>query len=149
MSLDKELFFATCSKSDDASASYDLSLKNDEPAQPRLESFAPKQYGKRLRDFLTSWYKGRPWLEFSVKEKAAFCFCYRHFSQTTSEQQFKFSEYRNCWQHAFEKTKRFAKHATSAGHVQAALFWEEQHHKIINEQSVSTLVHEKQIQRNM
>jgi len=93
MSLDKELFFATCSKSDATSVSYDLGPKNGKPVQPRLVSFG--QYGERLRDYQTSWYKGRPWIEFSVKEKAAFCFCCRHFSQSTSEQQFTLAGYRN------------------------------------------------------
>ena len=82
-----------------------------------------------------------------MKQKAAFCFCCRYFSQSTSEQQFKFAGYKN-WQHAVEENKGFAKIAASAGHVQAALIWAERQHRITNEQSVSTLVHEKQLERN-
>ena len=43
------------------------------PAQSSLSIFPSKPIGKKLRRFNSSWYVGRPWLEYS--QKADKCFC--------------------------------------------------------------------------
>lgn len=60
----------------------DLGSKEVGPARPS-GPFVKTEFGsgkdRRLRSFLGGWYFNRPWLEFSLKSNAAFCFPCRLF----------------------------------------------------------------------
>jgi len=45
--------------------------------QPNRLTYCPRTLGSnpKLRDFQSSWFTGRQWLEFSVQASAAFCYC--------------------------------------------------------------------------
>ena len=74
----------SCSDSPtDAAAFDDLGKSDGSPVQPKLQKYAPKQYGIKQRDFQSTWYSARPWLEFSMSAKAAFYYCCRHFSNNS------------------------------------------------------------------
>ena len=138
---------ASCSDSDSSTdASNDLGQFDGEPVQPKLQKYAPKQYGNKQRDFQSTWYSGRPWLEFSVSLKAAFCYCCRHFSNR-SDPHFTITGFSN-WQHALEKNKGFSKHAASSVHMQAMTAWKEKEKRANTKQEISTLVNERQLEKN-
>ncbi|XP_052627808.1 uncharacterized protein LOC111880587 [Lactuca sativa] len=47
------------------------------PCQIRLHKFPKKKIGDRLRSFVPSWFNDFDWLEYSVKNKKAYClYCY-------------------------------------------------------------------------
>jgi hypothetical protein len=52
----------------------------DKPSQPILSSF-PKTNN---RSFQSTWYKGYPWLEYSVASDSCYCFVCRHYSTNDS-----------------------------------------------------------------
>ena len=125
MSSDIKKYVATasCSDNDSPTAACDLGQFHGKPVQPKLQKYAPKKYGAKQRDFQSTWYSGRPWLEFSVALEAAFCYCCRHFSNRM-DPHFTVTGFSN-WQHALEKNKGFSKHAASIVHMQAMAAWKE------------------------
>lgn len=125
----------------------DLGEADHEPVQPKLASFNPKQYGNSKRDFSASWYNGRTWLEYSVEKGAAFCFPCRHFKISSKDCTYTKEGYSN-WRHALDKHKGFKKHEISHSHVEAMVIWQERKMRIEKNQSVSTMVNEKQLEKN-
>jgi len=153
MSSEKKYFVqakpASCSDSDiptDAAACDDLGQSDGKPVQPKLQKHAPKQYGTKQRDFQSTWYSARAWLEFPVSLKAAFCYCCRHFSNRR-DPHFTITGFSN-WQHALEKNKGFSKHAASSVHIQAMAAWKEKEKRTNTKQEISTLVNERQLEKN-
>ena len=115
---------ASCSNSDSPTAACaDLGQLRGKLVQPKLQKYAAKKYGVKQHDFQSTWYSGRPWLEFSVSLEAAFCYCCRH-SSNRSDPYFTITGFSN-WQHALEKNKGFSKHAASSVHIQALTAWKE------------------------
>ena len=58
------------------------SEKND-PTQPKLSVYPWRFYGSdktMKRRFQTSFYSEFPWIEYSIKQDAAYCFCCRLYS---------------------------------------------------------------------
>lgn len=62
-----------------ARADVDLGLNNTAPSQPANLVFPKRDFGKTTRSFCPGWYRGRPWLEYSAKLDACFCFPCRKF----------------------------------------------------------------------
>ena len=60
--------------SDSELTEYDLGLKIDKPAQPRLSSFPKSKFGSQKRSFQAADYSCFPFLEYSVQKNSAFCF---------------------------------------------------------------------------
>lgn len=115
-------------------------LNENAPNQKHLENFPSSTFGKSLRSFKSTWYKSRPWLEYSVEKDAAFCFPCRVFGVNPPETIFTIEGYRD-WQHALDgwnnldhiqkdpsrkkKMKGFAKHAASSWHKHNLATWTE------------------------
>ena len=78
------------------------------------------------RSFIKTWYNKFPWLEYNVKEDAAFCFCCRQFSAPgdQSEMTVTFTEkgFRK-WANAMDSKKGFAKHERSEQHKTSYVTW--------------------------
>ena len=71
-----------------------------QPAQPRLNVYPARLIGKRPWHFQASWYVNRPWLEYSQKVAAAFCFPYRVYGRAAVKDQEKaFVEVVHCYRH--------------------------------------------------
>jgi len=127
-----------------------LHLVNDAPRQPINVNFPKTKFGPRERSFSTTWYSGRQWLEYSVADDAAFCYCCRPFGSpgATGETTFKASGYRN-WKSALDKGKGFHKHETSHEHVQCMKRWKEMQIRKERGEEVSTLVNDSQLKKNV
>jgi len=78
--------------------------------------------------------------------EAAFCYCCRHFSNR-SDPYFTITGFSN-WQHALDKNKGFSKHAASSVHIQAMTAWKEKETRASTKQEISTLVNERQLEKN-
>ena len=102
-------------------------LGTDKPAQPSI-TFPYRFFGVgkniRKRSFSAAWYKGRPWLEYSIKFDAAYCFPCRTFRLCGSKEESCFTDggYRN-WKSAMEEGKGLSKHERSAQHVANMTGW--------------------------
>ena len=115
-------------------------LNEKSPSQPRLKKFPATKYGSASRSFSSTWYKGRPWLEYSVEKDAAYCFPCRVFGVNPSSTTFTEEGYKD-WKHALDgrndldgaaknqsnknKLKGFAKHASGKWHVNNLTSWRE------------------------
>ena len=115
-------------------------LNNQSPMQPRLSQFPPTNG----RSFSNNWYKGRPWLEYSTKNDAAYCFPCRVFGVNSISTIFTEEGFTD-WKHALEgwnfldtlqktpenakKLKGFAKHVTSASHVRNLSAWRDKENR--------------------
>ncbi len=121
-------------------------LKWDSISQPQPRTL-PKD--KNNRCFRVHWYQKFLWLEYSVQRDAAFCFpCRRFLSQVTKEKAFTSIGYRN-WKAALgDKKKGFCQHESTAAHISAMVMWSEYKKRCELGQSVSTLVNDKQLERN-
>ena len=98
------------------------------PSQPKLWKYPVNKdiTGRKTHCFVKTWYIKFPWLEYNVKEDAAFCFCCRQFSAPgdQSEMTVTFTEkgFRN-WAHAMDSKKGFAKHERSEQHKTSYVKW--------------------------
>ena len=129
----------------------DLGKLDELPVQPKRSAYCPRVFGSnsKIRDFKSSWFAGRDWLEFSVQANAAFCYCCRHFgaSSDKTDQMFINGGYTN-WKAALERGKGFIKHASSASHVQAMFVWNDRKLRSESGCKVSSMVNEQQVQKN-
>ncbi|CAF1604927.1 unnamed protein product [Rotaria magnacalcarata] len=96
----------------------DLSHSSKElPAQPKLSSYPTNKHG---RSFRSIWYSNFPWLEYSIKQDAVFCYYCRHFSEgfnlSSRQQSDAFLSGYNNWKNAIAKNYGFSGHETSAAH---------------------------------
>jgi hypothetical protein len=95
---------------DDTSKSF-----NDIPAQPKLATY-PINADKR--SFQLSWYKERPWLEYSIKNNTCYCYYCRHFPCNRSSNYDAFTTTRfNNWKRALETNGGLLKHSQSQLHI--------------------------------
>lgn len=125
--------------------------KTESPAQPQLSSFPLRQIGNRLRSFGSSWYSNHKWLEYSVLEDAAYCFCCRHFSPARKmpEAAFVSTGFRQ-WKKATEKDAGLSKHEKSEIHKESMVAWKDFQTRVKSEQTiekVSTSATEKTCSR--
>jgi len=127
-------------------------LGTDEPAQPSA-TFPNRYFGvgknRRSRSFSAAWYKGRPWLEYSVKVDAAFCFPCRTFRLCGSKEESCFTDggYRN-WKAATKESKGLSKHEKSAQHVANMASWLEKTRRQSENKEITTMVNNEQLERN-
>jgi hypothetical protein len=95
------------------------------------------------------WYRGRPWLEYSITSDAAFCFPCRTFRLCGSKEEscFLAGGYRN-WKAATEEGKGLSKHEKSAQHVANMTSWMEKSRRQTANKEISTMVNNEQLERN-
>lgn len=92
------------------------------PTQPKI-NFPVKQQDYK-RSFQASWYKKFPWLEYSERIDAAFCFACRHFLLPSANAEKTFTAGGFCnWKKARGKTGKLEKHANADYHVDAMVKW--------------------------
>lgn len=103
----------------------------DDPFQPFVKHFPFRQFGDRKRNFQPSWYKGRPWLEYSISHDAAFCFPCRFFKANfqgpgmrTESLSFVNEGFVN-WKKAMETNSGLKQHEYSLLHKKCMASWEE------------------------
>ena len=102
----------------------DLNTKEDsEPRQPMLPQFPLKQSGSQKRSFTATYYRKYPFIEYSVKHDAIFCYACRLFSSVSGhagvEDIFRSTGFSN-WKKIDERLK---KHSDSNGHKDAMISW--------------------------
>ena len=106
--------------------SSDISASADHPPVRSILSSYP--VNQENRSFQPQWYHHHPWLEYSVKNDAAYCYYCRHFGeslQTKRLQSDAFTTGFNGWRRALEKDRGFDKHLKSAFHITATQNYEE------------------------
>ena len=97
----------------------DLANKNEDPKQPKLPFYPVTKSqvgtkGEHNRSFNYDWFSLYPTLEYSVKLDAVFCFCCRHFTQSSNaEDCFIKNGFKN-WKKFHEK---FRAHIDTFSHV--------------------------------
>lgn len=101
--------------------------KTSSPSQSKLACYPRTQYGKQYRAFQGHWYTNYVWLEYSVQQDAAFCFCCRWFkagSQCTggASETFVSVGFRN-WQKAVQPGRGLDGHDQSNIHKQCFHAW--------------------------
>lgn len=103
-------------------------LGDEKPNQVKLDKYPSRLYNGKKRSFVSTWYHGRDWLEYSVNTDSAFCFPCRKFRSATAytnvDSVFITKRYCN-WKHANESNKGFHKHATSKEHLTCVAAWRE------------------------
>jgi Domain of unknown function (DUF4371)/hAT family C-terminal dimerisation region/OTU-like cysteine protease len=99
----------------------DLGIKGVGPKQPQLALFPKTLFGKQNRSFSTSYYANYPWLEYSVKCDAVFCFACRHFhTDRRFVEELFISKGLKDWKKLSEK---LSKHAISQTHISHMQKW--------------------------
>ena len=127
--------------------------RSDNPMQPKLSAFPTTQFGMKRRSFSPRWYEVYPWLEYSVSQDAAFCFCCRLFplpGKSIAEKVFTVSGYRQ-WKKATEKDSGFAQHERSDYHNSAFCAWKDFRSYIETGKAIDVALvsaHDKQVQEN-
>ena len=127
--------------------------RSDNPMQPKLSAFPTTQFGMKRRSFSPRWYEVYPWLEYSVSQDAAFCFCCRLFplpGKSIAETVFTVSGYRQ-WKKATEKDSGFAQHERSDYHNSAFCAWKDFRSYIETGKAIDVALvsaHDKQVQEN-
>ena len=88
---------------------------NDLPAQPKLATY-PNNADKR--SFQSSWYKERPWLEYSIENNKCYCYYCRHFScnRSISYDAFTTTGFNN-WKKSLQTNGGLLKHSQSQLHI--------------------------------
>ena len=97
--------------------------RHQSPIQPILHSFPLSQVKGQKHSFNYSWYKTYPFLEYSVKEDAVYCFPYRLFPSPTYKAETTFTEkgLRN-WKE-FRSKVHVDKHMSSEAHKLSLTLW--------------------------
>lgn len=126
--------------------------RSDTPRQPELITFPSHQIGNRLRSFKKSWYDKHKWIEYSVLEDAAYCFCCRQFPKPGKipEAAFVSTGYRQ-WKKATERDSGFSKHEKSDFHNYAFCSWKEFKKQLEQGKTIKELIssaHAKQVSEN-
>ena len=98
------------------------------PVQPVNLKFPVTLYSNKPRSFNPAWYRSYPWLEYSVKQDACFCYPCRLFgfggcsSSSRPEQAFTSTGFKD-WKHAMGKGGILPGHNNCHAHKQAAIAW--------------------------
>ena len=126
----------------------DIGLNATAPSQPTNLNFPKRHFGKTTRAFCPGWYRGRPWLEYSVKLDACFCFPCRKFGGINDRDLvFTKTGFTN-WKTALEKDKGLTKHAASQCHVKNAKAWSEMTQRKATGETISNLLGPTQLEKN-
>lgn len=100
------------------------------PIQPINIKYPVTLYSNKPRSFNPEWFKLYPWLEYSVKQDACFCFPCRMFgssggvSSSRPEKAFTVLGFKD-WKHATGKDGILKGHDNSHTHKQAVIAWKE------------------------
>ena len=113
-------------------------LNDASPTQVLLKKFPARKFGAKSRSFSSAWYKGKPWLEYSVATDSAYCFPCRVFGVNAITPKFCVEGYDD-WKHALDGwnelenvekdpskkklLKGFAKHVSSGQHKKNMEAW--------------------------
>ena len=105
------------------------SSTSSSPCQPVGVTFPVTYFSKKARCFNPDWYKIYPWLEYSVKKDAAFCYPCRLFGtgcalSSRPERAFTSIGFRD-WKHATGQKGILVSHNNSLSHKQAVVAWEQ------------------------
>ncbi|CAF3478552.1 unnamed protein product [Rotaria socialis] len=95
------------------------------------------------RSFQSQWYQNRPWLEYSIKNDSAYCYCCRHFGESVQTKCFQsdaFTTGFNAWRRALEKDRGFDKHVKSILHITAAKNYDGYKNRLQSNTSVINLL---------
>ena len=99
----------------------------DKSTQPILSKYPTTKFGAKDRSFNADWYQKYPWLEYSVRHDAGFCYVCRHFKIGAStgriDPAFVRNGFRN-WKKATGKDGLLKKHAESLNHRAAMQVWQ-------------------------
>ena len=108
----------------------DIALtQTSSPCQPMNIVFRKRSYSDRERCFNPAWYHQYPWLEYSAKKDAAFCFPCRLFGSSSigrgrPEKAFTINGFRD-WKHATGSKGSLLSHNNSYTHKQSVITWEQ------------------------
>ena len=123
------------------------------PTQPSRIIFPTKCFGTKQRSFRPAWYDSHKWLEYSISQDAAYCFCCRMFpppNKRALDIAFTSTGYHQ-WKKATEKDAGFSQHERSDYHATTYCSWKEFEQRQISgktiDASISSL-HEKTINEN-
>ena len=113
-------------------------LNDISPTQKVLKKYPARKFGTTSRSFNSTWYKGKPWLEYSVATDSAYCFPCRVYGVNPSTPKFCIEGYED-WKHALDgwnelekveqnssskkNLKGFAKHVASGFHKKNMEAW--------------------------
>ncbi|CAF3452662.1 unnamed protein product [Rotaria sp. Silwood1] len=139
----KDYFQATSVPEDISKSCHDL------PVQPKLATYP---INHQNRSFQSSWYKERPWLEYSVKADSCYCNYCRHFSSNKLNVGDAFiSTGFNNWKRSLDNNGALIKHVSSQSHIIATKNYESYRQRrgtnssVIDQLDTSRLIH---IRRN-
>ena len=100
------------------------------PIQPTNVRYPVTLYSNKPRSFNPEWFKLYPWLEYSVKQDACFCFLCHMFgsnggmSTSKPEKAFTVLGFKD-WKHATGKNGILKSHDNSHSHKQAVVVWKD------------------------
>ena len=109
----------------------DIALNlSDDQRQPKLSSYKQTMLGGQMRSFQKGWYAGRPWLEYSQKLDAMFCYPCLLFEGDGSESKWTILGFDN-WKIAMEKKKGIKLHEESLTHLSSMFKWTEYQNSLL------------------
>lgn len=117
------------------------------PSQPILV-FPKRHFGQTARAFNSGWYQESPWLEYSAKLDACFCFPCRKFGANNDRDLVFTKQGFNNWKTALEKDKGFTKHASSQCHLKSAVAWSQMKQREETGETIANLLGPTQIEKN-
>lgn len=116
-------------------------LRVDKPKQVLSDSFPVRLFSEKIRTFASAWYQNRPWLEYSVKGDAVYCFPCRQFrAHVSSDLRFTVK--------GLQKNKGLNRHASSKDLLVCEKFCRAKQMRIETGQEITTLVHKDHLARN-
>ena len=95
---------------------------SENPKQPNLSYYKQTTQGGQTRSFQKAWYTGRPWLEYSQKAIAIFCYACRAFPVAGSELTWTCLGFSN-WKISMEMKKVIKLHEASKSHHDSMIQW--------------------------
>ena len=96
------------------------------PVQPKNVKFPSKKFGKSLRSFNPEWYNTFPWIEYSIRSDAIYCYACRFFSTGTGRAEATFTKIGfSDWKHALGKSGAVTVHDKSLSHKKSIISWKE------------------------
>ena len=94
-------------------------VAGEKPSRPLLRVYPKQENGHSAgRSFLSAWYAGNDWIEYSMEGYAVFCFPCRHFAPASygnADDLFIRTGFQN-WKKAKGKEGIFTKHINSQCH---------------------------------
>ena len=124
----------SCGDETDSNALDLAKNKYDKPIQPTI-NFPPTVFGKASRSFQKKWYEHFPWLEYSMKLDAAFCFAC-HFFINSPEPSFSSVGGFRDWKHATGQKGMLTTHSNGKYHTQAMASWKEYETRVTMGESI-------------